>query len=121
VDISVDWSRADLIDAGVDIFGLVANGTGIVAAAIPGGQAVAVGAEGVGAVVEGAGLIKSGYELLRGDPSSLIMQQTTNSIERFSVMVFRTERMVPGIGFVGNLVSLQVNLKPQITVKWVTP
>jgi len=109
-----------MIDAGIDIFGLGANGVALVAAAL-GAAPVAAGAEAVGGVVEAVGLVKSGYELIRGDPSSMLLQQTTTTAERLAVMIFRTERLVPGIGFIGNLVSLEINLKPQITVEWVTP
>ena len=113
---NVDW-----IDAGIDGFGLLANGVALVASIIPGGQPVVVGAETTGGIVEGVGLVKSGYELFKGDPSSMLLQQTTSQAERVVVMIFRAERIAPGVGFIGNLVSLNINLKPQVSPEWVTP
>ncbi len=120
LSVYVDWSKVDYVDAGIDVFGLGANGVAIIAA-FAGAEHVAAGAEVVGGIVETAGLAKSGYELIRGDPSDMLLQQTTNQAERVAVMFARTERIVPGVGFLGNLVSLGINLKPQITIGWVTP
>jgi hypothetical protein len=120
IDIQVDWSTVDRIDATIDAFGLTTNMFIIVSVA-PGAEPVAIGSEIVGGIVEAGGLIKSGYELLRGDPSSRLLQTTTSQAERTAVMVFRAERLVPSVGFKGNIVSLAINLKPRIDVYRETP
>ena len=70
----------------------------------------------IGSVVEGVGTVKSGAELVTGDPQSMLIQQTTNTVQRVAVMIFKVERLVPWIGFIGNGVSLYVNFKDAVTI-----
>jgi hypothetical protein len=114
-DLYIDWSKVDLIDAGIDVIGLSAD----LASAFPPAAPVA---EGIGTVAEGIGFIKSGVELIQGNPKSMLISQTTTAA-KVTVMVFRLERMIPVpiIGSVGNIVSLGINLQPQVSVRWVTP
>lgn len=103
-----------MIDAGIDIIRLGADFARFIPPAAP-------YAQGVGSLVEFVGFIKSGVELIKGDPRSMLVSQTTNSAKAI-VMVARLERTIPipVIGAIGNLVSLGINLQPQITEKWVT-
>ena len=120
ISVYVDWDKVDRIDAAIDVFGLGSNGVSLISASF-GLVPVSAGAEIVGGTVEGIGLLKSSYDLIQGDPSSMLLQQTTSQGERIAVMIARTERIAPFVGFLGNLASLWINLKPQITIRWVTP
>ncbi len=114
ISIEIDWSRVDKVDAAIDGLGLLANG---VALAQPETAPVV---ETAGGIVEFAGTLKSAYELIRGDPSSMLLQQVTTQSERYAVIVLRTVRLVPWVGFVGNLGSLYMNLRPRVTIQWET-
>jgi hypothetical protein len=103
----VDWTKVDMIDAGIDGFGIAMN---VIAIKFP-------QADNIGAVVEGIGFIKSAYELTQNDPSSMLIQQTTSQAERVSIMFWRAQRTLPFIGIVGNLVSLNRNLQPKIVIE----
>jgi RHS repeat-associated protein len=120
IDIQVNWDKVDKIDATIDAVGLTTNVVTIVSLAT-GAEPVAIGSEIIGDIAEAGGLIKSGYELIRDDPSSMLLQATTSQAERTAVIVFRAERLVPVVGFIGNLVSLAINIKPKIDIYWETP
>lgn len=115
INIYVDWNTVDFVDVGIDGIGLTADLVSLYAPAAPIAQTV-------GTLTEGVGFIKSTVELIQGDPQSMLVSQTTDST-KVTVMVFRLERMIPIplIGSVGNLVSLGINLRPQISIEWVTP
>jgi hypothetical protein len=115
INIDVNWKNVDFVDAGIDVVGLAADLVSLYPPAAPVAQTV-------GTAVEGIGLVKSTIELIRGDPQSLLVSHTTRSA-KVVVMAFRLERMVPIplIGSVGNVVSLGINLQPQISATWVTP
>ena len=114
----IDWSKVDTIDAIIDGIGLGADLISVIPATAP----AAPIAQSVGTVAEGVGLVKSSVELIQGDPRSMLVSQTTDAAKAFAI-AFRLERLVPipGIGSVGNLVSLGINLQPKITLEWVQP
>lgn len=107
----------DYIDAGIDGVGLVVD----VLTFIPTTSAIGAAAQPYASAVEGAGLAKSFVELVRGDPRSMLYDQTMNQTKRVAVMVSKVERMAPGVGIIGSGVSLWFNLKPQISIEWKTP
>lgn len=122
-DFYVDWSKVDKVDMAIDLIGLSADGIVLVAMIPPLTPIVgpiAPYAEILGTAAEGIGFVKSGIELIRGDPTSMFVQQTTRTAKVIA-MGSRFERMAPGVGFIGNFGSLYINLKPQITIQWVTP
>ena len=107
-----------MIDAGIDVVGLSADLISVIPATAPAAPTAQV----VGFVAEGVGFGKSTIELIQGDPRSMFVSQTTDAAKATAI-IFRLERMVPipGIGSIGNLVSLGINLQPQISPEWVTP
>jgi hypothetical protein len=111
-EINVDWSQVDYIDLAIDVGGIVLELGGGVALLL-GQPEVTAGAEIAQGVLEGAGFVKSGYEVLTGDPSSLLVQSTTKQVQA-SALVMRLGRIIPVFGLVGNGASLYINLKPQI-------
>jgi len=111
-EIDVDWSKVDIIDLIIDSGGIALElGGGF--AFLLGHPEITVVAEGAQGVLEGVGFMKSGYEVLTGDPSSLLVQTTTKQVQAYA-LVMRLERIIPVFGLIGNGASLYINLKPQI-------
>ncbi len=108
---NVDW-----IDAGIDVVGLIGNGVEVGAMKL-GAPQVAAGAWVVGTIVEGIGFIKSAIEL---DLKGMIVDQTFRSAEKTITLSSRFGRMAPGVGLAGNIVSLYMNFRPQVSPEWVT-
>jgi RHS repeat-associated protein len=102
----IDWTKVDGIDFAIDLAGItgdIAYWTGI-------GMPFYIGTE----IAEGAGLIKGGADLIFGDPSNALHDQTITSAQQYAKLFWRAESLVPWIGFVGNAVSMYLNVKPQI-------
>ena len=110
--IHVDWSKVDYIDLVIDGGGIVLELAGGVALFF-GQPEITAGTEIAQGVLEGVGFVKSGYEVITGDPSSLLVQTTTKAVQA-SALVWRLERLIPVVGLIGNGVSLYINLEPQI-------
>ena len=114
ISVSVDWERVDKIDFVIDVIGLGVDLLTI----IPPTAELGVAGQPIAMIAEGVGWIKSGVELLQGDPSSALYQQTENTLERATVMIARGERLIPVIGAIGSLGSLYINLQPEISVEY---
>jgi RHS repeat-associated protein len=114
IDIQVDWSNVDWIDAGIDTFGLLTNGTNIVAT-ISGAPEAGLLVDVIGDVVEVGGLIKAGYDISQGDPQNLRLQLASDSVKQLA-LIAKAERTVPYIGFIGNITSLWLNFQPTISI-----
>jgi hypothetical protein len=111
VDISVNvlWAQVDKVDAVIDTAGIIGD---VASFFEPEGSIPFVITE----IAEAAGFIKPSADLLSGDPNNMLLQQTTSAAERTVVMLSRVEQLVPVVGFVGNIISLYINLKPQISI-----
>ena len=110
VDVYVDWTKVDGIDFAIDIAGLY----GDVSTLFPNPSTPVI--YGGSELAEAAGFVKGVVDLASGDPSNLIYQQTQSNLERTALMFFRGERLVPYVGFIGNLGSLYLTLDPEVTV-----
>ncbi len=53
-----------------------------------------------------------------GDSQPAYQYATLKTWEKALVLVAKTERIAPGLGVVGNVVSLAVNLKPEIKAEY---
>jgi hypothetical protein len=107
LEIIVDWERVDKIDAIIDGIGIIGDLAVFVPPLAGPAQIFATG-------VEFVGFCKSGFELISGDPSSMLVTQTTNQA-KIVVMASRFGRMTPYVGVAGNLLSLYLNLQPEVT------
>jgi len=117
INIYVDWSNVDYIDAGIDVIGLAVDILTLIPATAP----LGVAAQPYTIALEGVGLGKTLVELAQGDPTSFLYQANSSTLERAVIVAARTERMAPVVGSVGSVLSLWLNLEPQITIEWVTP
>jgi hypothetical protein len=109
VRININWSRVDTIDAIIDVAGIAGDITSFFE---PEGSIPYVLSE----IAEGAGFIKSVVDVFSGDSSNILLQQTTSSAEEAIVLVARAERLVPVVGFAGNIVSLYMKLKTEVSI-----
>jgi RHS repeat-associated protein len=111
---TVDWANVDWFDFVVDIAGIGADVTLILAPEGPGEIA-----EVVGTGLEIVGLIKFAYDVIREGDLSGVKQLNIDQISRLlddnPMLGPKTFRIVPVIGIIGNLISLQDNLNIKIT------
>jgi RHS repeat-associated protein len=109
IQVNVDWSKVDKVDAIIDTGGVIGD---VALFFQPEGNGPYIISE----AAEGLGFIKGLSDIGTGDTSNMFMHQFTNTFEKAPVLFFRFERLAPGIGSVGNLVSLYLNLKPKLSI-----
>jgi RHS repeat-associated protein len=114
IDVEVDWSQVDWIDAGIDIVGLTANGVNI-GATLAGAPEIGVVVDSAASVIEFGGLIKAGIDMAQGDVENLKLLLATDSSKQLALLA-KAERAIPYVGFFGNALSLWFNLKPTISI-----
>lgn len=103
--ISIDWTKVDKIDFGIDAIGTISSGVEI---AFPETVPILGPANGI---VQAIGLGKSAIELVQGDPQSALFTETNNTAQKVVLMAVRVEKIAPWVGIVGNIVSLGFDLR----------
>jgi RHS repeat-associated protein len=109
IQVNVDWSKVDKVDVIIDTGGILGD---LALLAQPEGDVPYIISE----AAEGLGFLKSLSDISNGDTSNMYMHQMTSTTEKAVVLFFRAERLVPLVGFAGNLVSLGMNLRPEFSI-----
>ncbi len=107
--VSVNWDNVDVADAAIDVVGLLGD---IAINKPPEGSVGWVITE----VIEGASLGKTAYDLYKGDPTNATLY-TLESQVKYMLLLARAERLVPRVGWIGNLVSLGINVLPNTKIE----
>lgn len=102
--IYVDWTQVDGIDLAIDVAGITGD-IGYWTGYTP--------YHAMTQIAEGAGLVKGIVDLFFGDPTNITYDQLITSLIQNAKLYWRLGSLVPGIGFIGNLGSMNMNLKPK--------
>jgi len=113
--IYIDPNQVDYLNIVADVSGLIADGLTIAALKIPILAPAAKTAQQINTPIEGLGLAKSLVDITQGAPSGFV-PFLSKSLQNTLIIGARSERLIPGVGFIGNFISLYFDLKPQI--KW---
>jgi len=107
--IEVDWAEVDIPEAIIDVVGI---GGDTALFFQPEGTVVNI----ITDAIEGVSFVHATSEMLAGDPSSMLLDQANSAGERTLLTIFKGERIIPGFGIIGNLISLYFNFRNNINV-----
>ncbi|NLF49752.1 MAG: hypothetical protein GX577_01310 [Leptolinea sp.] len=107
--VSVNWDNIDVADLVIDVVGLLGD---IAIIKPPEGSIGWVITE----VIEGASLVKTAYDMCNANPTNATLY-TLESEFKYILLVARAERLVPHVGWIGNLVSLGINIIPNTKIE----
>ncbi|MHC1783595.1 MAG: hypothetical protein AB9891_12720 [Anaerolineaceae bacterium] len=71
----------------------------------------------IGMMFEGVGLLGSVGQFIQGNPEPIQEQTTQYIAERVVILIFKTKRLAPGVGFIGNFISLYDNVNDGLIIK----
>jgi RHS repeat-associated protein len=108
-EFNIDWTQVDGIDFMIDIAGI----TGDIAIWTGVGVPYYGGTE----IAEVGGLIKSIGDLTMGDPTNMMYNETERATRNILELGFGGGKLIPFVGFIFNLGSMYLNLKPDIQLK----
>ena len=106
-EININWDKVDKIDLAIDVIGIVGD-IGAIGSALFGQLELAIPFEGVSAAVELVGFGKSIYEATQGDPSSMLLDMSSQEVD--FLLAVRFSRVFPGVGIAFNGISIALNL-----------